>query len=113
MKSEQRLPGTFQKKTNESKAGYFGWSKSFGKTPSKVSHLNSSPRTGARAGGPRTPSSSTSAVARRRRQTFIHVHQSIVTASNSNQVYCILNNWCMWINAYLCILNILVYLYVF
>ena len=32
------------------------------------------------------------------RQTFIHIHQSIFTVSNSKQVYCILNNRCMWIN---------------
>ena len=32
------------------------------------------------------------------RQTFIHIHQSIITASNSNQVYCILINLCIWIN---------------
>ena len=31
VKSEQRLPGTFQRKAQESKAGYFGWSRSFGK----------------------------------------------------------------------------------
>ena len=32
------------------------------------------------------------------RQEFIHIHQSISTVSNSKQVYCILNNWCTWIN---------------
>ena len=31
------------------------------------------------------------------RHKFVHIHQSIITASNSNQVYCILNNWCIWI----------------
>ena len=29
---------------------------------------------------------------------FIHIHQSIFTVSNSNQAYCILNNWCRWTN---------------
>ena len=32
------------------------------------------------------------------RQTFIHIHQSIIIASISNQVYCIISNWCMWKN---------------
>ena len=32
------------------------------------------------------------------RQTFIHIHQSIITASNSDQVYCILDDWCVWIS---------------
>ena len=32
------------------------------------------------------------------RQTSIHLHQSMFTVSNSKQVYCILNNWCVWIN---------------
>ena len=31
VQSEQQLPGTFQKKAHESNAGYFGWSKSFGR----------------------------------------------------------------------------------
>ena len=29
---------------------------------------------------------------------YIHIHQSMFTVSNSKQVYCILNNWCIWIN---------------
>ena len=29
------------------------------------------------------------------RQKLIHIHQSIFAASNSKQVYCILNNWCI------------------
>ena len=33
-----------------------------------------------------------------KRQTFIHIHQSIFTVSNSSQVYCTINNWCIWIN---------------
>ena len=31
VKSEQQLPGAFQKNSTEGKAGYFGWSKTFGK----------------------------------------------------------------------------------
>ena len=38
--------------------------------------------------GPRVTSLST-------RQTFIHIHQTIFTVSNSEHVYCILNNWCL------------------
>ena len=32
------------------------------------------------------------------RQTIIHIHQSIFTASNSKQVYLIRNSWCIWID---------------
>ena len=32
------------------------------------------------------------------RQTLIHIHQSMITVSTSNQVYCILNRWCICID---------------
>ena len=32
------------------------------------------------------------------RQKSIHIHQYISTVSDSKQVYCILDNWCIWIN---------------
>ena len=32
------------------------------------------------------------------RQKFAHIHQSIFTVSNTTKAYCILNNWCIWIN---------------
>ena len=34
----------------------------------------------------------------RERERFIRIHQSTYTASDSKQVYRILNSWCIWMN---------------